>query len=308
MYSLVSPLFPDEPVWSGVSRACARYPSIRAGDFANFLLSGTTQRYSHFAFPSNAPEWATVFGYGDDHHTFVDRHTFWPWFRPFAREPHNVFQDLACSDLASRRGFRHFHALAEFIELCVEPQLKACRACFAKDSARYGVPYWHCVHQLAGLHECPHDGSPLVSTGIPVPAPGLWHYTPLNSRLLSQGAVTPKLDALQHYLAKNILIIPTFSFAAIDLRMRTALRDAGALASSMDDETNIRAILRKKSGDSSTLVGDELGGWSWILGGRAHAFPIHFLAIAFCLDLTPTQLVNYRIKSVPRGDVDRMPV
>lgn len=44
--------------------------------------------------------------------------------------------------------------------------LKYCPMCYRADTAQYGEPYWHSVHQIPLLHMCPVHRVPLVSVPI----------------------------------------------------------------------------------------------------------------------------------------------
>ncbi len=292
MRPLLGPLFPDEPVWSGVSRAIERFPSLTLATLSN-LFPKVARKGIHFAFPLPVKRWAEVFGYGNEWEEFLDHHTYWPWVRPFREYQVISVTELRKESPSPSSRFSRYHPFVEFAELSLGGQLKACRVCFARDTARFGVPYWHLVHQFEGLSECPHDGAPLVATRVTMPGPYNWRYSALKAEHLDGAAHVLQLDGLQHYLAKHIISFPKLDLPpAIGRKIRLALWDQGIPMGCKMNAESFFEVLRARLGVSAAATADGLLEWEWVLFGRARSFPMHFLIAACALGMNPRQLAN----------------
>lgn len=90
----------------------------------------------------------------------IDSATIYPYHRPFlTRERHAAIENIllgtsgkSLKTLLGRVANRFGAA----------PALRFCPLCITADTHRYGIPYWHCAHQLPGVTACKLHGASLV--------------------------------------------------------------------------------------------------------------------------------------------------
>lgn len=98
---------------------------------------------------------------------FIYKNTFFPLFAPFIPEDRaelilNSMKSSNGGDISTRAGI-----MASSIQ---NPKyLRFCYKCFTEDKEKYGEPYWHRVHQVAGVMLCPKHGEFLMDSSVP------WH-------------------------------------------------------------------------------------------------------------------------------------
>src|SRR5690606_28941031 len=62
----------------------------------------------------------------------------------------------------SKMAHRHVHDSATSTRsILTRMPCKFCLLCRDEDTERFGSPYWHREHQVAGIYLCPHHDSPL---------------------------------------------------------------------------------------------------------------------------------------------------
>lgn len=142
---LFGPILPDELIWSYLGRVIERYPSFDFGQ-----IGSATPTYRK-AFPTGLGRIAQAFDYPGAPSTteLIEGHTFFRFALP----------TITCAkarDLEESLAERTFPASAPHD--LIHPrsfQLRLCPHCIAEDLARFGVAYWHRIHQVPWILFCP---------------------------------------------------------------------------------------------------------------------------------------------------------
>lgn len=96
----------------------------------------------------------------------IDRHTLWPFYRPFL----SVERQQAV--LAAMRGVTggrpDLHAGTAGTAIPRPEWLRFCPKCVAEDRTQFGECYWHRTHQAAGVYLCPNHEVPLENSSVGV--------------------------------------------------------------------------------------------------------------------------------------------
>lgn len=165
---------PDETLFSLASRH-HRLACHRLAETTSLKLFGVRQSGTLHDFPAGIDHLVAVskgrLGSADD---IIRNHTLLPFYLPFqseeaANQAEATLRGPKINSLKFRLGlltsrFRANHPL------------KSCAACRAEDVERYGIAYWHRVHQWPGVWVCPVHGNFLASAQVKVNGVGrfLW--------------------------------------------------------------------------------------------------------------------------------------
>lgn len=100
---------------------------------------------------------------------FVERHTLYPYFKPFFQEERwrEMYALLKDSSVPIRK-IQLFSGILS-VRSPRAPFLRYCQECREEDMGRFGEAYWHRVHQLPGVIFCPSHGTPVYDSAVPVP-------------------------------------------------------------------------------------------------------------------------------------------
>lgn len=142
--------YPDELLYSVV----ARY-HLRAGNSSTKCtlgeVYGTENVIPTTDLPSHLDSLNAIQPVSVDQ--WIDNHTFYPYYAPFMPRD----RALLLRQLMKSSDGSGIHALVGITASTVarSSHLHFCTACYEEDIERYGEPYWHRVHQLAGVKVCP---------------------------------------------------------------------------------------------------------------------------------------------------------
>jgi hypothetical protein len=89
----------------------------------------------------------------------INEHTIFPLFVPFLdkRRLDHLFKTFRGEE---KNYANHILGIKNDLRIT---SLKYCRACMMIDDEKYGVPYWHRLHHLPGIHMCLIHHAPLES-------------------------------------------------------------------------------------------------------------------------------------------------
>ena len=155
--------YPDELLYSVV----ARY-HLRAGNSSTKCtlreVYGTENVIPTTDLPSHLDSLNAIQAVSEDQ--WIDNHTFYPYYAPFMPRD----RALLLRQLMKSSDGSGIHALVGITASTVarSSHLHFCTACYEEDIERYGEPYWHRVHQLAGVKICPTHGYPLQRITSPM--------------------------------------------------------------------------------------------------------------------------------------------
>lgn len=144
---------PDETFFSLCSRQHILTCNVLPGTTSIQLLNLTKKRIKHdFPCGLDAFEINTA-GYWGGADTIIQNHTILPFFAHFSSE------EKVNAAVSILKG-AHIGSLKYRLGLITggfgaEHPLKGCPECVKSDLARYGVAYWHLIHQYPGLVACP---------------------------------------------------------------------------------------------------------------------------------------------------------
>lgn len=148
--------YPDELLYSVVSRY-----HLRTGNSSTKCtlgeVYGTVNVIPTKDLPSHLDSLNAIQAVSEDQ--WIDNHTFYPYYAPFMPRD----RALLLRQLMKSSDGSGIHALVGITASTVarNSHLHFCIACYEEDIERYGEPYWHRVHQLAGVKVCPTHGYPL---------------------------------------------------------------------------------------------------------------------------------------------------
>lgn len=145
--------YPDELLYSTLARYYAWSANI-SPKAALQELFGRTTVVATFDLPSHIESLVQNLPFGSKHtvESLIQQHTLYPFYAPFlpADRAETVFDSMSghySGDIHTRAGI-----MASAI-----PQInffRFCPICLREDSEKHGEPYWHRVHQIAGVLIC----------------------------------------------------------------------------------------------------------------------------------------------------------
>ncbi|MEW5961718.1 MAG: TniQ family protein [Chloroflexota bacterium] len=147
--------YPDELFYSLCARYSERmrYPSKAA---VNQELFGYRRASANVDLPRRLGFLTAALPPGHscrDLNPLIDRHTLWPFYRPFL----SVERQQAVLMAMKGRGGHNpaLRAGTAGTEIPRPEWLRYCPACVAEDRRRFGEGYWHRLHQVVGVYVCP---------------------------------------------------------------------------------------------------------------------------------------------------------
>lgn len=155
---------PDELLFSLISRHHRLSGNINPSS-TNRQLFGTSSRVVSHHFIGQLDEFARrTHGSLGDADTLIREHTILPLYLPFltaaqAKEAMSTMQ-------ASFIGSQNFYLGTSPRQFHFKHPLKACLTCMQSDRERWGIAYWHRLHQIPGVWLCPAHDSPLQTSTI----------------------------------------------------------------------------------------------------------------------------------------------
>lgn len=146
--------YPDELIYSLLARYYAWSANV-SPKVALQELFGKTTIIATFDLPSHIESLVQNLPFGSKHtvESLIQQNTLYPFYAPFLPtvRAEAVFDSMCghfSGDIHTRTG----------IMASAVPQIKFfrfCPVCLREDSEKYGEPYWHRVHQIAGVLVCP---------------------------------------------------------------------------------------------------------------------------------------------------------
>lgn len=146
--------YPDELLYSVLARYYLWSPNI-SPKVALKELFGKTTMIATFDLPSHIESLLENLTPGSKHtsESFTQQNTLFPFYAPFlplerSKMVYDSMQKHCSGDIHTRTG----------ITASSVPQIKFfrfCQNCLQEDIEIYGEPYWHRVHQIAGVLICP---------------------------------------------------------------------------------------------------------------------------------------------------------
>lgn len=163
-------------------------------------------------------------------------------------DPKAVLDKLTWYVAQARLGEREIGALRAIEQGGVRPTLSAlsfddsallcfCLNCVEEDIGRFGVAYWHRIHQSPIVRCCPHHGGPVVK--VKIKRASLHHSFPLPGDFVSQ-------EELMTFSEGDLVTPIEKELAATAyeiLRDPNAPQDAGCVSSTFIDELRRRKVL-----------------------------------------------------------------
>lgn len=164
--------YPDETLYSLYARYAARvrYPSRLAlirnltGSVNPIEISGFPSRLNHLI--ASLP-----FGHCFSLEMLIQNHTLFPLYATFWPLARRVRVQAAMAGTA-----HNLKTLAGISAARIRPPafLQFCPACAKEDDAQYGEPYWHRLHQVAGVLICPKHKVWLQQSCVEGETAGRW--------------------------------------------------------------------------------------------------------------------------------------
>lgn len=202
---------PDETLFSLASRRHVLSGNARAALTCKQLF-GHPQRGAAHDFPSRIDEFVRrtrgELGSAD---SIIRDHTLLPYYLPFrtiddTRSAMGAMRGDGIGSLKFQLGiltsrFRAHHPL------------KACLRCMADDRARFGVAYWHVIHQYPGVWTCPEHGLLLFESTIKANGVGrfLWHLP--HEIMLVRPSSDMNDDSIDHRLKTRLVHLANAAIA-----------------------------------------------------------------------------------------------
>ncbi|WP_299179331.1 TnsD family Tn7-like transposition protein [uncultured Neptuniibacter sp.] len=154
-----SPL-PDETAYSLVNRFYERSGMFSICSTLDLLFGRHSMQVSS-DFLSIMPELSKACGLSFIE--FVRSHSIIPFFEPFLSS--SEYQQLlgTLEQGQSSKAIAELSLLANRLDIS-DPNFKSCPSCMEEDKEEYGIPYWHCIHQLPGISCCPKHAVRLIET------------------------------------------------------------------------------------------------------------------------------------------------
>lgn len=199
--------FEDETVFSLVSRFFVLHAPGRGSSKAVLrVLFGAPGMVLRTGLPGRLERLAQIFpeGYPLDAANLIERHTTFPYFRPFLSEERQAGIEEAMRS-TDARGIKATLGMLASGSGAREP-LRFCPACAKEDMALRGQPYWRRAHQLAGTLVCLRHASSLFERKEELHRPnrhGLF-LPPLNA---DPSLYAPCLTEAQRYLVPRLASI-----------------------------------------------------------------------------------------------------
>ncbi|WP_410929735.1 TnsD family Tn7-like transposition protein [Pseudomonas sp. W5-36] len=95
----------------------------------------------------------------------IERFTLFPLYRPFIDEPKNrVVRATMAGNSGSGLKMSLGITASRFLK---HDSFRYCESCTREDIQKYGVPYWHRIHQAIGNCSCPHHEEVLHAITFP---------------------------------------------------------------------------------------------------------------------------------------------
>ncbi len=147
--------YPDELFYSLCARYSERmqYPGKTAVNqelFGRFMSSTIVDLPGHLDFFAAALPPGHNCG---DVNRVIQRHTLWPFYRPFLSIER---QQAVLSAMRGVAGYRpDLHAGTAGTAVPRPEWLRFCPKCVAENRVQFGECYWHRTHQVPGVHLCP---------------------------------------------------------------------------------------------------------------------------------------------------------
>lgn len=152
------PMFPDDATIASIHLACVhagRSPSVRALS-KSAHSSGTPIKESLFGF--NATKFARIL-LGNEIYAkdLMLKHSLLPWALDVTSDfGKSSYARIAAGNLPTLTSIKSAHRDIKF-----SSSSRICRSCLSNDMAAFGFAHLHLLHQVPGIHFCPHHGDAL---------------------------------------------------------------------------------------------------------------------------------------------------
>lgn len=301
--SILGPLFPNEPVWGGLTRFAARHRHLT--DSAIVASIGPTKwRHVFFAFPLELPRWVEAFSWEGCLDDFLIEHTAWPYFSPLAVTREYLREQITAVDAPCYNGFSWYHKFVRFTDDTAPSSLRACPECAVSDRQAFGLSYFHIDHQIAGLNICCKHRVPLWETDANYPGPAAWHFMAMEDCKLIRPPRTRRSTAFQKFVADQIGKLPIFKrgVCAPGKIVQRALWHEGFPVGCKESGKALEYALWRRFGSEYFTLVEDLTAWEVAFFGP-YLSPINFLLVCYLLDRDPKSMAGDPNSARYRGTV-----
>ena len=94
---------------------------------------------------------------------FITENTIYPLLKPFLTQEKG---DAILNAMTSRNAYIYNIIGFAHVFTMQHRYLHYCSQCVENDTAVYGEPYWHRIHQISGVYICPIHGTATIKSGI----------------------------------------------------------------------------------------------------------------------------------------------
>ncbi|MBY3619579.1 hypothetical protein HGO21_08485 [Acinetobacter sp. CUI P1] len=100
--------------------------------------------------------------------SLIQKHTFFPLYQPFlTHQKVDAIVNKLKAGGNSGGGVHSFLGYGGSSTLVFSPTLRYCLCCVEEDIQRYGEAYWHRLHQISIVQECPIHHQPFETSNVP---------------------------------------------------------------------------------------------------------------------------------------------
>lgn len=131
----------------------------------------------------------------------INWHSLFPVYRPFLPKERAV---KIIQAMKSSKGGQIHTTIGIMASSITSPRfLRYCHECMQADENQYGEPYWHRIHQVFGVHICPHHQTWLTESDVAVTAKQNKHvFQPLSNNCIQEKVKLLNSEKYYtHYLA-----------------------------------------------------------------------------------------------------------
>jgi hypothetical protein len=148
----------------------------------------------------------------------INKHTLWPYFEKFLLESKRkkVFELMKEGNASTLYNSAGINASA----MIKANRLKYCPACAKNDEAKYGITYWHRVHQIPEIHHCPHHNLKLITYHARAAEEGRSFFIDANevidTSLKSEQVSDPRIAEISKFMAAILYQESEFDINKVD--------------------------------------------------------------------------------------------
>lgn len=158
--------YPDELLYSVIARYLKHIAAPHAGTVSAQVFGRRTRSCVDLPSSLNVVSRRTWFTWGMTGKEIADQLTLFPYYARYVPNQRAAW----CLDalLSDNGGGVHLKLGVNSSRVGVPRYLRFCPTCRTFDIYRYGEPYWHRTHQIAGVLVCPDHGDQLIESDAPM--------------------------------------------------------------------------------------------------------------------------------------------